>query len=111
VIATDGTFTKAIHYQLNQTLTLNGEDVNDLFSEEQTLRFIKQPQLIDIEDKVILSRQELIKTFEEIDDLLRKDCFQAGDERFSEFANILFLKIISEVEVKNKNSTVEKKHL
>jgi hypothetical protein len=34
-----------------------------------------------------------------------------GEERFSEFANILFLKIISEIEEEKENSTVEKKHL
>jgi hypothetical protein len=42
---------------------------------------------------------------------LRKKGLQAGDERFSEFANILFLKIIGEIEEEKEKSTIEKKHL
>jgi hypothetical protein len=48
-----------------------------------------------------LSRRELIKIFAETK---RKKGLQAGDEHFSEFANILFLKIIGEIEyIYNKN--------
>ncbi|CAJ0912287.1 9079_t:CDS:2 [Entrophospora sp. SA101] len=98
VIATNGEFTKAYHINFQRTLTLNGEEVKDFFAEKEALRFIEQPHLITQENKVVLSRRELIKIFAEANDLLRKEGFQAGDERFSEFANILFLKIIGEIE-------------
>jgi len=111
VIATNGEFTKAYHIDFKRTLTLNGEEVKDFFTEKEALRFIEQPHLITQENKVVLSRRELIKIFAEANDLLRKKGLQAGDERFSEFANILFLKIISEIEESKEKSTVEKKHL
>ncbi|RHZ37229.1 N-6 DNA methylase [endosymbiont GvMRE of Glomus versiforme] len=115
VIATDSTFTKAIHVSSRQTLTMNNEDFEDLPSEEQALRFVKQPHLIDKEDEKILSRNELIKVFEEVNELLRHDVLQAGDERFSEFANILFLKIFSEVEERklknNEPTSIDKEDL
>ena len=94
-----------------KTLTRNGEEVKDFFTEKEALRFIEQPHLITQENKVVLSRRELIKIFAEANDLLRKKGLQAGDERFSEFANILFLKIIGEIEEAKENSTIEKKHL
>ncbi|WNE40809.1 MAG: hypothetical protein mread185_000266 [Mycoplasmataceae bacterium] len=111
VIATNGEFTKAYHINFKKTLTLNGEEVKDFFSEKDALRFIEQPHLITQENKVVLSRRELIKIFAEANNLLRKKGLQAGEERFSEFANILFLKIISEIEESKEQSTVEKEHL
>jgi len=111
VIATNGEFTKAYHINFQKTLTLNGEEVKDFFTEQEALRFVEQPHLITQENKVVLSRRELIKIFAEANDLLRKKGLQAGDERFSEFANILFLKIIGEIEAEKENSTIEKKHL
>ena len=111
VIATNGEFTKAYHINFQKTLTRNGEEVKDFFNEQEALRFVEQPHLITQENKVVLSRRELIKIFAEANDLLRKKGLQAGDERFSEFANILFLKIIGEIEESKKNSTIEKKHL
>jgi len=111
VIATNGEFTKAYHIKFQKTLTLNGEEVKDFFAEREVLRFIEQPHLITQENKVVLSRRELIKIFAEANDLLRKKGLQAGDERFSEFANILFLKIISEIEESKEKPTVEKRHL
>ena len=98
-IATTGEFVKCFHVNFRQTLTRDEEEeVNKLFSEEEALKFIEKSHLITKDDKVILSRQELIKVFAEANDLLWKIGLQKGDERFSEFANILFLKIISEKE-------------
>jgi type I restriction enzyme M protein len=111
VIATNGEFTKVYHVNFKKTLTRDGEEVKDFFTEPEALSFIEQPHLITQENKVVLSRRELIKIFAETNDLLRKKGLQAGDERFSEFANILFLKIIGEIEVGKENSTIEKKHL
>jgi type I restriction enzyme M protein len=111
VIATNGEFTKAYHINFKKTLIRDGEEVKDFFTEKESLKFIKEPRLITQENKVVLSRRELIKIFAEANDLLRKKGLQAGDKRFSEFANILFLKIIGEIEEQKGESTVEKKHL
>ncbi|HZJ83095.1 MAG TPA: N-6 DNA methylase, partial [Clostridia bacterium] len=48
--------------------------------------------------KIQYNRQELIKIFNDANNLLRGDGLRAGIERFGEFANILFLKLISENE-------------
>ncbi|CAG8455401.1 21716_t:CDS:2 [Gigaspora margarita] len=83
VIATTGEFTKCFHVSLQQTLTRNGEEVKDFFIEEEALKFIEQPHLVAQEDKVILSRHELIKTFKEANDLLRDEGLRKGEERFT----------------------------
>ena len=44
------------------------------------------------------TKQELIKIFAKANDLLRREGLRQGVERFSEFSNLLFLKIISEIE-------------
>jgi type I restriction enzyme M protein len=115
VIATDSAFTKCFHINSQKNLTLNGEDFEDLLSEELALKFVEQPHLITKEDKKILTRNELIKIFEEVNELLRNDVLQAGDERFSEFANLLFLKIFSEEEEKEQDkgepTTIDKEDL
>ncbi|WNE41976.1 MAG: hypothetical protein AD073_000311 [Mycoplasmataceae bacterium] len=110
VIATTGEFTKCFNVKYKQILTINGEDVKDLFSEKEALKFIENPHIITKEDKVILSRQELIKVFQEVNELLWKIGLQKGDERFSEFANILFLKIIGEIEETKKNDSNSNKN-
>jgi type I restriction enzyme M protein len=44
------------------------------------------------------TKQELIQVFGEANDLLRKEGLREGVERFTEFSNLLFLKLISEIE-------------
>ena len=43
VIATNGEFTKAYHINFQKTLTFNGEEVKDFFTEQEALRFVEQP--------------------------------------------------------------------
>lgn len=61
------------------------------------MKFVDNDSVETIE-KVIKSRAELIKIFKESNNLLRKEGLTAGHERFSVFANILFLKLMSELE-------------
>jgi len=72
VIATNGEFTEAYHINLKKTLTRNGEEVKDFFTEKEALRFVEKPHLITQENKVVLSRQELIKVFAGANKLLKK---------------------------------------
>lgn len=110
VIATTDEITKCFHVNFEKTLIRDGEEVRELFNEKEALKFIEQPRLTTKEDKVILDRQGLIKIFGEANGLLREDGLRK-DERFSEFANILFLKIISEMEEMKEKPIVEKNHL
>lgn len=59
-------------------------------------------EVFTIPQKVIKSREELISLFSELNDDFRSIGIQAGTDRFSEFANILFLKLLSE---KNDDGT------
>lgn len=51
-----------------------------------------------VSPKVQYDRKELIRIFDEANNMLRGEGLRAGIERFGEFANILFLKLISESE-------------
>lgn len=98
VFATDGVFTKTIHIKVSKPLMLNHEEVDDLIRESLALQFLSTHEVSTLDRKVIKSRGELISIFNQVNDLLREEGLQQGIERFSEFANILFLKVLSELE-------------
>ena len=98
VFATDGVFTKTLHTQMNQPLKLNGEELDELIRETLALRYLQTNNVFTLDKKVVQSRSELISIFSTVNDLLREEGIQQGLERFTEFANILFLKVISEIE-------------
>lgn len=98
VIATNGIFLKTIHLKHKKELRLDGEEVDSFFDERVALKFIVDYEVNTINKKVIKTREELIKIFKDSNDLLRKEGLLAGHQRFSAFANILFLKIMSEIQ-------------
>jgi type I restriction enzyme M protein len=98
VFATDGIFTKAFHVSYNRPLVLNGEQVDELIKESLLRKFANEPEISTLDKKVIKSRGELITIFEKVNNLLREEGLQQGLERFTEFSNILFLKVLSELE-------------
>ena len=107
VFATDGIFTKAVHVNYNRPLLLNGEQVDELLKESLIRRFAGEPEISTLDKKVIKSRGELISIFEKVNNLLREEGLQQGLERFTEFSNILFLKVLSELEeIKEEHGTV-----
>ena len=62
------------------------------------LRFISEGPNIRSPKESNLSRQQLIDVFADANDLLRNEGLREGIERFTEFSNLLFLKLISEME-------------
>ena len=106
VFATDGVFCRSFHMIGNTTPKLNGEDVDEFMREALAIRFLTDWEVDTISQKVKYSRQELIKIFDEANNMLRGDGLRAGIERFGEFANILFLKLISEYEYIKKESGI-----
>jgi len=98
VYATDGVFCKSFHTVGNTTPKLNGEDVDEFIREALALKFLASWEVNTVSPKVQYDRKELIKIFDEANNMLRGDGLRAGIERFGEFANILFLKLISESE-------------
>ena len=98
VFATDGIYYKTLHAQKHKPLFLNGEEVDELIRELDAIKFLEDNEVNTISKEVIDSRSKLIKIFEDSNDLLRDEGFRAGIERFGEFSNILFLKLIGELE-------------
>lgn len=98
VYATDGVFCKSFHTLGNTIPKLNGEDVDEFIREALALKFLASWEVNTVSPKVQYDRKELIKIFDEANNMLRGDGLRAGIERFGEFANILFLKLISENE-------------
>lgn len=98
VFATDGVFTKTLHLKANRPLLLNGEEIDELIRETLALRFLVSNEIDTLDKRVVRSRRELVSIFETVNKILREEGLQQGLERFSEFANILFLKVLSEVE-------------
>ena len=98
VFATDGIYYKTFHSKIHKPLYLNGEEVDELVRELEAIKFLENNEIDTISKEVKYSREELIKIFDEANNSLRDEGLKAGMERFSEFANILFLKILGEIE-------------
>lgn len=98
VFATDGLFCKSYHTKFDKTPILNGEEVDEFLRESLALKYLNTWEVNTVSPKVQYDRKELIKIFNEANNMLRGDGLRAGIERFGEFANILFLKLISESE-------------
>ena len=62
------------------------------------MRYLTSYEVNTVSPKVQYDRKELIRIFDEANNMLRGEGLRAGIERFGEFANILFLKLISESE-------------
>lgn len=98
VFATDGVFCKTFHTLANRPPILNGEEVDEFIREGLALRYLHSYEVNTVSPKVQYDRKELIRIFDEANNMLRGEGLRAGIERFGEFANILFLKLISESE-------------
>ncbi|HCR4063000.1 TPA: N-6 DNA methylase, partial [Proteus mirabilis] len=98
VFATDGVFCKSYHTKFEKNLILNNEEVDEFIRESLALKYLTTYEVNTISPKVQYDRKELIKIFDDANNMLRGEGLRAGIERFGEFANILFLKLISESE-------------
>ncbi len=98
VFACNGTTIKSLYLGNNTPLYLNGIELTEFPSLQILRRFKsnKSNEVFTVPKQVIKSRGELIRLFAELNDDLRAEGLRAGIERFSEFANILFLKLLSE---------------
>lgn len=107
VFATDGVFCKSYHTGANRPPILNGEEVDEFIRETLALRYLTTYEVNTVSPKVQYDRKELIRIFDEANNMLRGEGHRAGIERFGEFANILFLKLISESEQIKRESGVK----
>ena len=109
VFATDGVFCKAFHTDANRPPILNGEEIDEFIREALALRYLTSYEVNTVSPKVLYDRKELIRIFDEANNMLRGEGLRAGIERFGEFANILFLKLISESEQIKRESGIQTK--
>ncbi len=99
IFAMNGSYCETRFVSNNKELILNGEEVRELLREKELLTFLtaNSNEAWTIPQEVKISRDELISKFKYLNEVLRDEGLRAGiDERFSEFANILFLKLLSE---------------
>ena len=114
VIVTDGVYTKTKYVPNNAPLIKDNEEIDNLISEVLAIQYITQEtNTIETQNKkVTQSRQELIGIFDKANKILRSAGVQAGTPRFSEFSNLLFLKLMSELEAASESkSNIDKDYL
>ena len=87
VFATDGVFCRTFHIGANRPPILNGEEIDEFIRESLALKYLTKYEVNTISPKVQYDRKELIKIFDEANNLLRGEGLRAGIERFGEFAN------------------------
>lgn len=109
IFITDGLFIQAYHLEDKDFLYYNSEIVSEFLSEKKLKLFVDGGSKIFSEKKIVHSKVELIKIFKEADEILRKDGLSEGKERFTEFSNILFLKLISEIEEQREEKGEERR--
>lgn len=103
VFVHDGAFVKSWDARAQRELSIDGITVSELVTEKRLLRFVREgPSISEVTPKVLHTRQELIAVYDWANDLLRKEGLREGLERFTEFANLLFLKLISEKELERE---------
>ncbi|MEF8880127.1 MAG: N-6 DNA methylase [Candidatus Thermoplasmatota archaeon] len=109
IFVTDGTFVIGWHIDDNERLKIDGDILTSLVDEKTLLRFINEgANISEVSDKVQYTREQLISIFKWANDLLRKEGIREGFDRFIEFANLLFLKLISEMERERERNGEER---
>jgi type I restriction enzyme M protein len=110
MFVSDGAFFRTWHRKDGKPLLIDKEPVNKLLNESAVLRFANEGfSIISESPKVQHTREQLISIFKWTNDQLRKEGLRQGVERFTEFANLLFLKLISEIENFNEKNGVPRK--
>lgn len=99
IFASNGFTLKSLFLGNGLPLYFNGVEITEFPELDVLRRFQAQAcnEVFTVPKEVIKSREELIEIFAELNDDLRAgEGLQAGIPRFTEFANILFLKLLSE---------------
>ena len=98
VFACNGPVFKSRHAPSGEPMYLNNVEVMEMLPPSGLRRFVRDESnsVLTVPDRVIESRAQLIEVFEGLNNVLRQAGIRAGLERFTEFANILFLKLLSE---------------
>ncbi len=100
VFACNGPTFKSLHAPSEQPLFLNNVEVTEPLAPVRLRTFWtgRTNAVLTVPHDVIESRAQLLDIFERLNGVLRHAGIRAGLERFTEFANILFLKLASEAD-------------
>ena len=117
VIASDGWRIKGWHRKEGEPILIDGKEIDGLFSPEITEHLISNNNFSSFSVEIPIAHDELIAKFKRANDVLKLEGFSAGIDRFSEFANLMFLKLsIESTESHNAEiagfswSDIEQKH-
>lgn len=99
IFAVDGSIVEAKWVDGEKYLKSDDMMIAELLTERTLLKFIEQEtHEIFTPKKATKTREDLIGIFKKTNDLLRTEGLREGVERFTEFSNLLFLKLIDEIE-------------
>jgi len=104
VFASDGAIVESYDRRSRNPLLLDGEPITDFISESMLIRFIREGPELHTPSETQQTKQQLMNVFEQANGSLRKEGLRAGIERFTEFSNLLFLKLISEIETEREQN-------
>jgi type I restriction enzyme M protein len=112
--AFNDTFVTAKYVPQSRPLKIDGEELQDFVDQLTSLRFVQEgAEILSAPKGVNYTRSELLAIFKKTNNLLRKEGLRDGYERFSAFAEVLFLKLIDESERLNDHRgqprTIEKR--
>ena len=110
IFAVDGSIVEARDITTNNRLKSDGLLITELINEKLVLRFIKEGSEIYSPKEIAHTKSELIEVFSFANELLRQEGMREGVERFSEFSNLLFLKLVDEIE-QDREANGEKRRL
>ncbi len=98
VFACNGPVFKSLHLPSNEPMYLNHAEVSEPLAPAPLRRFRDRHtnDVVTVPERVVESRQQMIAVFERLNNVLRQAGIRAGLDRFTEFANVLFLKLASE---------------
>ena len=92
-VATDGWRVKTWHIPSNAPLFIDGREVEELFDPKMARHFSRHNNFTSFLQESTLDKGDLITKFKKANDILYHENIPAGWERFSEFANLMFLKL------------------
>ncbi|MFH1031154.1 MAG: N-6 DNA methylase [Chloroflexota bacterium] len=115
VFAFNDTFVTAKHIKENKPLKIDGAELQDFVDQLTALRFLNDgAEIYSLPKGVNFTREGLLNIFKVTNNILREEGLRFGYERFSMFAEILFLKLIDESERLNEQRgikrTIEEKY-
>lgn len=109
VFASDGSLIESFDVRSGSSLLLDGEPITEFLTCTLLVRFVDDGPKLRTPTKIQQTKQELIRIFAQANELLRKEGLREGIERFTEFSNLLFLKLISEIEVERQSRREERR--